>query len=172
MLVVVEKMEKFLEQRVKMISYGYEWRENYIAPKTQMFYRTSTNGSKTQNIHLCESGSPKEKQFLITRNYFLAFPEKAKEYSDLKERNQLLYPDDYPAYREAKQPFLKQIEKDAYVWDYKKTLESEGFPIIYDWFDEPNTRYEQHIHQGRVSFYVLDGSVNFFGGINKKLSKI
>jgi hypothetical protein len=59
------------------------------------------------------------------------------------------------------------------VWnDYlKKVLETEGFPIVYDWYDEPNTKYENHKHQGKVSFFVVEGSVTFSGGINKTVSK-
>lgn len=119
-LVVVEKMEEFLEQREKMISLGYEWGENYIAPNTQLFFKIADDGSKTENIHICESGEPKEKQFLVMRDFFRTFPEKAKEYSYLKEKNQALYPDDYPAYREAKAPFLQRIEQEAYEWNRNK----------------------------------------------------
>lgn len=116
-LVVVEKIEDFLEEREKMISNGYLWEEEYIGPNTQLFYKTAEDGSKTENIHICEKDSPKEKQFLVMRDFFRTFSEKAKEYSDLKEKNQLLYPDDYPAYREAKASFLEKIEQEAYSWN-------------------------------------------------------
>jgi hypothetical protein len=58
------------------------------------------------------------------------------------------------------------------VWkEYlKKVLETEGFPIIYEWHDKPGTVYENHAHQGKVSFYVLEGSVRLFGGIQKVIS--
>jgi GrpB-like predicted nucleotidyltransferase (UPF0157 family) len=115
-LVVVEKMEEFLLEREKMLSVGYEWGENYIAPNTQLFFKMAEDGSKTENIHICEVDSPKEKQFLIMRDFFRNFPEKAKEYSDLKEKNFSLHPDDYPAYREAKAPFLHRMEQEAHKW--------------------------------------------------------
>lgn len=53
----------------------------------------------------------------------------------------------------------------------KKVLETEGYPIVYDWYDEPNTKYENHKHQGKVSFFVIEGSVVFSGGINKTVLK-
>jgi quercetin dioxygenase-like cupin family protein len=53
----------------------------------------------------------------------------------------------------------------------KEQLQKEGFPIIYEWKDEPATVYEKHYHKGRVSFYVIDGSVTFSGGIEKTISK-
>ncbi len=124
-LVVVEKMEKFLEQKEKMVSLGYEWGENYIAPNTQLFFKIADDGSKTQNIHICEYGSPKERQFLVMRDFFRTFPEKLKEYADLKEKNHALHPDDYPAYREAKAPFVKRIERAAYEWE--EALEKVSF---------------------------------------------
>ncbi len=115
-LVVVEKIEDFAEQKEKMTSAGYEYGENYIAPNTLIFYKMVKDGSKTENIHICESGSLKEKQFLIMRDFFRTFPEKAKEYSDLKEINFSLHPDDYPTYREAKSSFLQRMEQEAYEW--------------------------------------------------------
>lgn len=53
----------------------------------------------------------------------------------------------------------------------KEQLRKEGFPIIYEWKDKPGTVYEKHHHKGRVSFYVIDGSVTFSGGIEKTASK-
>ncbi len=82
------------------------------------------DGSKTENIHICEIGSPKEKQFLVMRDFFRTFPEKAKEYADLKEKNFALNPDDYPAYREAKAPFLAKMEQEAYAWYESKIFSS------------------------------------------------
>jgi quercetin dioxygenase-like cupin family protein len=53
----------------------------------------------------------------------------------------------------------------------KEILEKEGFPITYDWNDEPGTVYEEHSHKGKVSFYVIEGSVTFSGGINQTVSQ-
>lgn len=59
------------------------------------------------------------------------------------------------------------------IWSkyLKKVLETEGYPIVYDWYDESGTKYENHKHQGKVSFFVLEGSVTFSGGINKTVSE-
>jgi hypothetical protein len=59
------------------------------------------------------------------------------------------------------------------IWNeyLKKVLVTEGFPIVYEWTDAPNTIYENHKHQGKVSFSVVDGSVTFSGSINKTVSK-
>ncbi len=54
------------------------------------------------------------------------------------------------------------------VWNeyLKKVLKTEGFSVVYEWTDAPNKIYENHKHQGKVSFYVLRGSVTFSGDIN------
>lgn len=115
-LVVVEKLEQFQEQKDSMTEAGYEWGENYIAPNTLLFFRLGSEGEKLENIHICEKGSAKERQFVVMRDFLRAHPKKVKEYSDLKEANALLYPNDYPAYRTAKAPFLQELEQEAYEW--------------------------------------------------------
>ena len=119
-LVVVKKMEDFIAQKEAMVNAGYEWGSDYIAPNTLLFFNLGPDGEKLQNIHVCEKDSPKARQFLVMRNFFRVFPDKAKEYSDLKEKNSILYADDYPAYRAAKAPFLTRMEQEAYAWEDSK----------------------------------------------------
>lgn len=54
---------------------------------------------------------------------------------------------------------------------FKKIFELENFPIIYEWHDGPDTKYPEHSHQGKVSFYVVEGSVTFTGGIEQSVSQ-
>jgi GrpB-like predicted nucleotidyltransferase (UPF0157 family) len=122
-LIVVGKMESFQEQINSMVKDGYEWGENYIAPNTLIFFKLGPDGEKLENIHVCEKDSAKARQFIVMRDYLRNHPERAKGYSELKEKNVLLYPGDYPAYRAAKDSFLKQLEKEAYEWgDNKKII--------------------------------------------------
>lgn len=79
-------------------------------------------------------------------------------------------------YLKNRKPFAdlrKYLKYKPVSWSslLKKNLETEGFPIVYDWYDEPGTKYPPHKHQGKVSFYVLDGSVTFSGGIQQTVSK-
>lgn len=76
-----------------------------------------SDGEKLENIHVYEADAPKARQFIIMRDFLRVHPEKVKEYSDLKKENAKRYPDDYPAYREAKAPFLEKLEAEAYEWD-------------------------------------------------------
>lgn len=52
-----------------------------------------------------------------------------------------------------------------------KSILTTEFPIVYEWYDEPNTKYPEHNHQGKVSFYIIDGSVTFTSGIDQIVSQ-
>jgi GrpB-like predicted nucleotidyltransferase (UPF0157 family) len=112
-LIVVDKMEDFVVEKEKMVALGYEWGQNYIAQNTLIFFKPGPDGEKLDNIHVCEKGAPKVKQFIVKRDYLRAFPEKA---NDLKEANHKQHPDDYVAYRAAKERHLLEMEKEAYTW--------------------------------------------------------
>jgi len=113
-LVTVERVEPFTSEKEKMISVGYEWGENYIAPDTLIFYKTERN-RKTENIHVCIKNSFKAKQFIITRDYLRTHPERAKLYGEIKDRLKKQFPNDYPAYRSGKQDFVDETERLAYA---------------------------------------------------------
>ena len=115
-LIIVEKIEPFIEEKKEMESLGYKWGENYIEPNTIIFFKEKENGEKTENIHVCEKGSPKAIQFIQTRDYLRIHPERAKAYGELKENLKKQYPNDYPAYRAGKQSFLDETERLTYVW--------------------------------------------------------
>jgi len=115
-LVVVQDIHHLEIEREAMITSGYQWAKDYIAPGTYIFYQTGLGNSKIENIHVTQPDSYKVKQFLAKRDYFRAFPQKAKEYSDLKEMLNKQFPGDYVAYREGKKPFLEGIEEEAYQW--------------------------------------------------------
>lgn len=118
-LVIVEKLESFKKEKELMTEAGYEW-NFYTNPDALCFIKTNIGGEKLENIHVCEEGSEKVRQFIAIRDYLRTHPEKAKEYSELKQKNIKLYPNDYPAYRNAKTPFLAQLEQEAYQWEKEK----------------------------------------------------
>ena len=126
-LIIVNKLESFQEQKDMMTKMGYEWGENYIAPNTLVFFKLGEGGEKLENIHVCAIDSQMIQQFTVMRDYLRAHPEKVKMYSDLKRENANLYPEDYPAYREAKAPFLEKLESEAYEWyDNSTKIHNKG----------------------------------------------
>ena len=53
----------------------------------------------------------------------------------------------------------------------KRQLEIEGFPIIYEWHDDPGTQYPLHQHQDKVSMFITKGSLEFdFSGQKKVIT--
>ena len=121
-LVIVGKLEPFEKEKELMTELGYEWRY-YTTPDGLVFFNLGPSGEKLENIHVCDKSSEKVRQFIAIRDYLRIHPERAVEYSKLKQKSIKRYPNDYPAYREAKSPFLQQLKQDAYLWEEKKELE-------------------------------------------------
>jgi quercetin dioxygenase-like cupin family protein len=51
------------------------------------------------------------------------------------------------------------LKRFTMVENFKQKLKSEGFVHVYEWTDSPNTIYPEHSHKGRVSFYIVKGSI-------------
>lgn len=43
----------------------------------------------------------------------------------------------------------------------RQVLVNEGFKHIFEWEDAPNTTYEEHAHQDRVTMFIFNGGVTF-----------
>ena len=121
-LVVVEKLEPFEKEKELMIEAGYEWRYYPKPDEGLAFSKFGLDGEKLEHIHICEESSSWVRKFIVVRDYLRTHPKKAKEYSELKQKNIELHPDDYPAYRNAKAPFLERLKKEADKWEKNKKL--------------------------------------------------
>lgn len=115
-LIIVENMEPYLHEKELMEQAGYQWAENYIGPNTIVFWKSDADERKTENIHVCVKNSPKANQFINTRDYVRAHPDRAQAYSELKKRLKEQFPNDYPAYRAGKQAFLDETERLTREW--------------------------------------------------------
>lgn len=56
------------------------------------------------------------------------------------------------------------------IWKYKKILRKE-FPIVRVLKHTPHFVYQGHENKGKVSFFVVRGSVQFYGGIQKTINQ-
>ena len=115
-LVIVEKLEPFEKEKELMTKAGYEW-YYYPDPEGLVFSKFGPDDEKIEGIHLCEVSSLWVRQFIAVRDYLRAHPEKVKEYSKLKQKIYEIHPNDYPAYRNAKTPFLERLKQAAYLWE-------------------------------------------------------
>lgn len=115
-LVLVPEMLSFEKEIAQMFEKGFDYARDYIAPRTLNFYQLDERGGKRNNIHVCEVGSTKAKQFLDIRDYLRTHPDKARLYAEEKHKNFLAHQNDYISYRESKDAFLKELEHAAYAW--------------------------------------------------------
>ncbi len=75
---------------------------------------------KTCYIHAVISGSSDWNNYLNFRDYLNAFPDKAREYCELKERLAVKYEFDRKSYVEGKAELITELLKEAEEW--KNTL--------------------------------------------------
>lgn len=95
---------------------GYEWRGEYGLPGRRFCVLNDEHGKRKANIHCYETGSDEITRHLVFRDYLIAHPDLAKQYEAEKLRCQSLHPDDVFAYSDAKDEWIKRIEKAALDW--------------------------------------------------------
>lgn len=97
-------------------SLGYEAMGAYGIEGRRYFRKIDRNGTRTHHLHMYDEGSHHVERHLAFRDYLLAHPEVAKEYSALKER--LTRGDALTrcSYLDGKDPFVSRIEPQAVDW--------------------------------------------------------
>lgn len=65
---------------------------------------------------------------------------------------------------------IDELQNFLMPGNLKNRLKEEGFANVFDWHDNPGTKYAEHAHRGKVSFYVLRGAVTFSGDIEITVS--
>lgn len=113
-LVIVKDAAEVDALNAKMARLGYLAMGEYVAPGGRLFI-LEKNGDRLVNIHCFEPQHPKTKRFLAVRDYLRSNPEEAKAYANLKLELFSKYPNDYGAYREAKDKFMKELDRKAEV---------------------------------------------------------
>ena len=98
---------------------GYEVMGAYGIEGRRYFRKMDNNGTRTHHFHIFEEGSLHVERHLAFRDYLVAHPNVAKEYSSLKER---LTRGDNPSwdeYLDGKDPFINRVEPQAVDWFQK-----------------------------------------------------
>ena len=80
------------------------------------FRKDDANGVRSHQVHVFQSGDPELARHLTFRDFMLAHPEIAQEYSDLKRALALAHPEDIDAYIDGKDEFIKRVDEKALVW--------------------------------------------------------
>ncbi len=111
LLLVVQSVDALDVRQPEMEALGYEARGEYGIPGRRFFRRDNEAGDRTHQIHAFENGSPQIAQHLAFRDYMIAHPETAQEYSDLKRRLAAEHPNDSKAYMDGKDAFIQEIDR-------------------------------------------------------------
>jgi len=101
-------------QKEKLLINNYYLRNSSIEENTLTFFKLNNQNEKTINIHVCEKGSRKARSLMHMKDFLIANPKIANEYSKLKYKNYLKYSNSYLRYQKAKEFYLKELENKAF----------------------------------------------------------
>jgi len=111
LLLVVQSVAALDEKQTAMEALGYEALGEFGIPERRYFRRNNALGDRTHQVHAFENGSPQITRHLAFRDYIIAHPETAQEYSDLKRELAAQYPNDIEAYMDGKDEFIQEIDQ-------------------------------------------------------------
>ncbi len=117
MLVEVSSFDETKKKIVPILEekgYEYFWRPTIgnEPPYYAWFIKRDTKGKRTHHIHMVEGDSELWDR-LYFRDYLIEFPNKAKEYSDLKEELSKKHLNDRIAYTKSKTKFILATTEEA-----------------------------------------------------------
>ena len=111
MLLVVQDLSVLDTKQALIEAMGYEALGEYGIPERRFFRRDNELGERTHQIHAFEAGSPQIVRHLAFRDYIIAHPEAAQEYSRLKRDLAAKHPNDIEAYMDGKDAFIQEIDR-------------------------------------------------------------
>ncbi len=122
MLVEVSSLEQArlrIPPVLQVQSYDYFWRPT-IGDDTPPFYawfiKRDAQGARTHHIHMVEASFAEHWDRLLFRDFLIAHPERAREYSALKLRLAAQHRQDRVAYTRAKADFIVRVTEEARTW--------------------------------------------------------
>ena len=113
-LVEVKDIEAVDRYNNKMEELGYEVMGEYGIPKRR-FFRKGEN-KRTHHIHIFQVGNEEIERHINFKEYLIAHPDKAREYSKLKEKLANKYTYGAENYTNGKNDFIKEIDRKAKLW--------------------------------------------------------
>jgi len=113
LLLVVQSADALDEKQSEIEALGYEARGEYGIPGRRFYRRGNSQGDRTHQIHAFGVGSPQIARHLAFRDYMIAHPEIAQEYSNLKRQLAANHPNDIEAYMDGKDEFIQEIDRRA-----------------------------------------------------------
>ena len=99
-----------------METLGYEVKGEFGIPGRRYFRKDNQGGIRTHQIHAFEVGSAEVERHLAFRDYMIAHPGDAQEYSELKMKLAEEHPQSMDGYMDGKDGFIKEIDRREARW--------------------------------------------------------
>ncbi|MEM7590961.1 MAG: GrpB family protein [Cyanobacteria bacterium P01_A01_bin.83] len=115
-LVEVKDINLIAEQTPGMEALGYEAMGEFGLVGRRYFRKENSASVRTHHVHIYKANSPEVKRHLAFRDYMIAHPQDAEQYSLLKQELAAKYPHDIESYMDGKDEFVKTIERKAIQW--------------------------------------------------------
>jgi GrpB-like predicted nucleotidyltransferase (UPF0157 family) len=115
-LLEVNDLSALDDQASAMEELGYEVMGEFGIPGRRYFRKDDAHGDRTHQLHAFVIGSADIVRHLAFRDYLIANPEQAQAYSALKENLAAKHPQDFEAYIQGKDAFVKDREAKALAW--------------------------------------------------------
>lgn len=116
LLVEVRDLNLVTEKTLAMEQLGYQARGEFGIIGRRYFCKENPPGIRTYNVHVYQASSPEIKRHLAFRDYLIAHPQDAEQYSKLKQELAKKYPYDIESYMDGKDELVKKIESKAMQW--------------------------------------------------------
>ncbi|HEY9736726.1 MAG TPA: GrpB family protein [Trichocoleus sp.] len=117
LLVEVSDIAQVDERNAAMQALGYEVMGEYGIPGRRYFRKDNEAGQRTHHVHVFETASSEVERHLAFRDYMIAHPEAAQQYSELKQAlMRKLHSTDIEGYIDGKDGFIKEMEQRAMAW--------------------------------------------------------
>jgi GrpB-like predicted nucleotidyltransferase (UPF0157 family) len=125
-LMEVDDLDELGTRSSTMEQLGYEVMGEFGIPGRRYFRKNDASGTRTHQIHAFQTGSAGAVRHLAFRDYMTARPTAAHDYSVLKENLARLHPDDFEAYMDGKDAFIKEHEHKALILTRERASTDDG----------------------------------------------
>ena len=113
LLIEVNNINEVDRSNDKMKRIGYQAMGEFGISDRRYFRKDNSSGIRTHHVHVFETNSPQVKRHLAFRDYMIAHPAKAQQYSDLKRKLAQQFPQNIESYMDGKDEFIKNIDREA-----------------------------------------------------------
>jgi GrpB-like predicted nucleotidyltransferase (UPF0157 family) len=125
-LVEVTRIDRVDDREESMTATGYEACGEYGISGRRYFRKWNPDGQRTFHVHVFESGSKQVLEHIAFRDYLLAHPNIAREYSALKANLIANGVSSSAEYQKLKASFVEATVADAIEWSRHQPFSDEG----------------------------------------------